>query len=74
MATRKYSTNPQDKLQDVTAAAGSATTARVEVTVDWDTMAATDTLSGQQARLHVVNSLYRIAEYIEQTDKFNVKA
>lgn len=73
MATRKYSTNPQDKLQDVTAAAGSATTARVELTVDWDSLAS-DGLSNQQARMQVINALSRFQEYIEQTDKFNVKA
>lgn len=74
MATRKYSTNPQDAMFQITAASGSATTARVELTVDWDTMASTDNLSGQQARMHVINALYRLIEYIEQVDKFNVKA
>ena len=74
MATRLYQTNPQDAMFQITEAAGSATTKRVELTVDWDTMAATDLLSGQQARMQVINALYRMIEYIEQTGKFNVKA
>ena len=73
MATRLYQTNPQDKMQDIVAGAGSATTKRIELTVDWDSMAS-DGLSGQQARMQTINALYRMIEYIEQTDKFNVKA
>jgi hypothetical protein len=73
MATRLYQTNPQDAMFQITASTGSATTKRVELTVDWDTLA-TDGLSGQQARMQVVNALYRLIEYIEQADKFNVKA
>ena len=73
MATRIYQTNPQDATFQITEAAGSATTKRIELTVDWDTIA-TDGLSGQQARMQVINALYRMAEYIEQSGKFNVKA
>lgn len=73
MATRLYQKNPQDAAFQVTEGAGSATTKRVELTVDWDTLAS-DGLSGQQARMQVVNTLYQFIEYIEQTGKFNVKA
>ena len=51
MATRLYRCNPQDNDHTVTELAGSATTARIELTIDWDTLAS-DGLSGQQARLH----------------------
>ncbi len=73
MATRLYQTNPQDAMFQIVEGAGSATTKRVELTVDWDTLA-TDGLSGQQARLQVINALYRLIEYIEETGKFVVKA
>lgn len=73
MATRLYQANPQDAAFQVAEGAGSATTKRVELTVDWDTMAS-DGLSGQQARLQVINALYKFIEYIEQSGKFNVKA
>lgn len=73
MATRKYGVNAQDKPQDVTEAAGSATTKRVEVTVDWDSMAS-DGLSGQQARLQVTLAFQKVLDYIETTGKFNVVA
>lgn len=74
MATRRYMANPEDASFQVTEAAGSATASkRIELTVDWDTLA-TDGLSGQAARLSVVNALYKFIEYIEQTGKTNVKA
>lgn len=73
MATRKYSCNPQDMDHAVVGAAGAATTARIEMTVDWDTMA-TDGLSGQQARLQVKMAMDKIYNFIETLDKFNVKA
>lgn len=73
MATRIYRCNPQDKPQDVTEAAGAATTKLVEVTVDWDTMIANG-LSGQQARLQVGLAFEKVMSYIEQTGKFNVNA
>jgi hypothetical protein len=66
--------NPQEAAYQVTESAGIAvTTKRVELTVDWDTLA-TDGLSNQQARLCVINNLYAMIEYIEQTGKLNVKA
>jgi hypothetical protein len=74
MATRLYQTNPQDAMFQIVEGAGLATTKRIELTVDWDTMASTDLLSGQQARMQVVNALYRMIEYIEQTGKFVVRA
>ena len=73
MATRLYRTNPGEAMFQITEVAGSATTKRIELTVDWDTLA-TDGLSGQAARLEVVNGLYRMIEYIEQLGKYNVKA
>ena len=73
MATRLYSANPQDMDHAVTAAAGLATTKRVELTIDWDSMAS-DGLSGQQARLQVMMTLEKMMSFIETTDKFNVKA
>lgn len=73
MATRKYRCNPQDNHHTVTELAGSATVARIEVTIDWDTMA-TDGLSGQQARLQTVMALQKIIDYIEARGKYVVKA
>lgn len=74
MATKRYMANPSEMAFQVTEATGSATVSkRVEVTVDWDTLAS-DGLSGQAARLAVVNALYAFIEYIEQTGKFNAKA
>lgn len=73
MATRLYRCNPQDNDHTVTALAGAATTSRVELTVDWDTLA-TDGLSGQQARLQVMMALEKIYAFIETLDKYQVKA
>lgn len=73
MATRKYSANPQDNDHTVTEAAGAGTTARVELTVDWDTLAS-DGFSPQQARLQVLMILEKIAAYLETAGKYNVKA
>lgn len=73
MATRLYRCNPQDNDHTVTELAGAATTARIELTVDWDSLA-TDLLSGQQARMQVMMALEKIAAYIETLGKYNVKA
>lgn len=74
MATRRYMANPQDKMFEITEATGSATASkRIELTVDWDSLAS-DGLSGQAARLAVLNQLYKMIEYIEETGKYNVKA
>ena len=73
MATRLYRCNPQDNDHTVAELAGAATTARVEVTIDWDTLA-TDGLSGQQARLQALMALEKIAAYIETLGKYAVKA
>lgn len=73
MATRLYRSNPQDNDHTVTALAGAATTARIEVTIDWDTLA-TDGLSGQQARLQATMALEKIICFIETLDKYQVKA
>lgn len=76
MATRRYMANPEDAAFQITEAAGSAVVSKnIELTVDWDGLAAlTPAMSGQQARLNVINALYKMIEYIEQTGKFNVKA
>lgn len=76
MATRRYMTQPEEATFQITEAAGAAVVSKnIELTVDWDALAAlTPNMSGQQARLQVINALYRIIEYIEQTGKFNVKA
>lgn len=74
MATRRYMVNPQDGTHDVTEAAGSATASkRIELTVDWDTLAS-DGLSGQQARLQVMLALDKLHAYIETLGKTNVAA
>ena len=76
MATRRYMFNPEDAAFQITEAVGAAVvTKNIELTVDWDALAAlTPAMSGQQARLNVINGLYKMIEYIEQTGKFNVKA
>jgi hypothetical protein len=76
MATKRYMANPEDAAFQITEATGSATASKlIELTVDWDGLAAlTPAMSGQQARLNVVNALYKMIEYIEQTGKFNAKA
>lgn len=76
MATRRYMANPEDAAFQITEAAGAAVVSKnIELTVDWDALAAlTPAMSGQQARLNVINALYKMIEYIEQTGKFNVKA
>jgi len=74
MATRRYSVNPQDYDRQVTENVGAATVnKRIELTVDWDQLAA-DGLSGQQARLQVLAALEKLHSYIETTGKFNVVA
>ena len=74
MATRLYSLNPQDNDHQVTEAAGSATVSkRIELTVDWDSMAS-DGLSGQAARRSVIDALTNFCNYLETTGKYNVKA
>jgi hypothetical protein len=73
MATRLYRCNPQDNDHTVTATTGSATTARVEITIDWDSLA-TDGLSGQQARLQAKMAMDKVYAYIETLDKYQVKA
>lgn len=73
MATRLYRCNPQSGDHDVTELAGAATTARIEVTIDWDTLT-TDGLSGQQARMQALMALEKIGNYIETLGKYNVAA
>lgn len=65
--------NPEDNDHQITEAAGLAVVSKnIEVTVDWDTLAGL--MSGQQARLHVLNVLKKITAYIEGSGKFNVNA
>lgn len=73
MATRLYRCNPQNNDHTVTELAGPAATARVELTIDWDTLAS-DGLSGQQARLQALMALEKLYAYIETLGKYNVKA
>jgi hypothetical protein len=80
MATRLYSINPGDidhastGGNGVVEQAGAATVnKRIELTVDWDTLAANG-LSGQQARLQVLTALRSLHAYIESSGKFNVAA
>lgn len=73
MATRIYRANPEDNDHTVTEAAGSATTKRIEVTIDWDSLAS-DGLSGQQARRAAIDALTNICNYIETSGKYNVAA
>lgn len=76
MATRRYSINPEEQDHNVTEAAGAAVvTKSIELTVDWDGLAAlTPAMSGQQARLQVLLALERLHAYIETSGKFNVAA
>lgn len=76
MATRRYSVNPQDAEYQVTDAVGAATATKlIELTVDWDGLAAlTPAMSGQQARLQVLAALEKMHAHIEGAGKFNVKA
>lgn len=76
MATRRYMTQPEEATFQITEAAGAAVVSKnIELTVDWDGLnALSPSMSGQQARMQVINALYRMIEYIEQTGKFNVKA
>ncbi len=74
MATRRYMADAQSKMHQVTEAVGASTVSKnIEVTIDWDQLAA-DGLEKNAARLVVVNQLQQIAEYIEQTGKNNVAA
>jgi alkyl sulfatase BDS1-like metallo-beta-lactamase superfamily hydrolase len=76
MATRRYMINPEEATFQITETTGASVVSKnIELTVDWDALAAlSPAMSGQQARLNVINGLYKMIEYIEQTGKFNVKA
>ena len=76
MATRRYSINPEDNDHGITEAAGLAVvTKSIELTVDWDGMAAyANPMSGQQARMQVLAALEKLHAYIESSGKFNVSA
>lgn len=76
MATRRYSINPEDHDHAVLEAVGAATVAKfIELTVDWDGLAAlVNPMSGQQARLQVLAALERLHAYIETSGKYNVAA
>jgi hypothetical protein len=67
MATRRYSINPEDKMQDVTEAAGAAVvTKNIELTVDFGTLAGlTPTMTGTQAKMQVLLALEKLHAYIE---------
>ena len=82
MATRRYSINPGDNdhastgTDGVVEAAGAAVASKsIELTVDWDGLAAlVPPMSSHQARLHVLLALERLHAYIESSGKFNVTA
>lgn len=66
MATRLYGINPQDASFQATEGVGSATASKkIEVTIDFGALAAAG-LSATQAKMHVINGLQRLGEYIEQ--------
>jgi hypothetical protein len=67
MATRRYSINPQEPMHRITEAVGAAVaTKNIEVTIDFDALAAlTPKITGTQARFQVAEAVRRIAEHIE---------
>jgi hypothetical protein len=67
MATRRYSINPQDNDHQVTEAAGAAVvTKNIELTVDFDTLAALNpSITGPQGKLQVLMALKKLHAYIE---------
>ncbi len=67
MATRRYSINPQDNDHQVVEAAGAAVvTKNIELTVDFDTLAALNpSITGPQGKLQVLLALERLHAYIE---------
>jgi hypothetical protein len=74
MATRRYSINVDQNDHTLTDAVGLAiVTSLIELTVDWDGLISAG-LSGQQARMQVLQALEKIHAYIEGPGKFNVNA
>lgn len=67
MATRRYMINPQEADFQVTEAVGAAVaTKNIEVTVDFDALIAlTPTMTGNQAKLLVIDGLKKITKHIE---------
>ncbi len=66
MATRRYSLNPETRMDQITDAVGVATvTASIELTVDWTALITTDTLSSAQAKAQVQMALEKIESYLE---------
>lgn len=68
MATRRYGLKPEQHAFQITEAVGAATvTNPIELTVDFDAMAAyTPSLTGTKAKNLVLDALKKMEEYIEQ--------
>jgi hypothetical protein len=67
MATRRYSIQPGDRLQDVTEAVGVATVTKMfEFTVDLSALAAVAGLSAGQGKEQVLIALRQIEDWIVQ--------
>lgn len=70
MATRRYSLNPQDHDYQTLESVGAATVnKRIELTVDFDAMAASG-LSDQQAKLQVMLAIEKLKAYIETRSRW----
>lgn len=67
MATRRYSINPQDNDHQVTEAVGAAVvTKNIELTVDFDTLAAlSPAMTGTHAKMQVLLALRKLHAHIE---------
>ena len=67
MATRRYMINPGENDHQVTEAVGAAiVTKNIELTIDFGGLAAlTPTMTGTQAKMHVLQALELIHAYIE---------
>lgn len=66
MATRRYSLNPETRMDQITDAVGVATvTSAIELTVDWATIISTYGLSSAQAKAQVQIAIEKISNYLE---------
>ncbi|MCX4154995.1 MULTISPECIES: hypothetical protein [Paraburkholderia] len=66
MATRRYSLNPETRIDQIIDAAGIATVAgQIEVTVDWTALVTTNGMSAAQAKMQVQQALNKVESYLE---------
>ena len=66
MATRRYSLNPETRMDQIVDAVGLATvTASIELTVDWATIISTYGLTSATAKSMVQMALEKIESYLE---------